>query len=92
MLPAVLAAFLPAILRQITALAAAQKQARLSHMAKLEQTKEPYLYPGNCRVQCAPMQYFADIETYLTTTAAEDLKLDFSDMRHAASERFCSLR
>ena len=82
----------PALLQEIAKLAAAQKQARLSHLAKLEQTKESYLMPGNGRVQCAPMQYFADIEAYLTTTPTEDLKLDFTDMRHAASDRFKSLR
>jgi hypothetical protein len=82
----------PEILEEITAAARSQKEARLAHMAKLERTKEHYLYPGNCRVQCAPMQYFADIEAYLTDMPSDQLKLDFADMRHAASQRFVSLR
>ena len=80
------------VLEEITAAAKGQKEARLAHMARLEETKESYLFPSSCRIQCAPMQYFADIETYLTKTPADQLKLDFADMRHAASQRFISLR
>ena len=67
------------------------KEARLAHMAKLERTKEHYLYPSNSRIQCVPMQYFADVEAYLADTPREQLQLDFGDMRHAASQRFRSL-
>ena len=79
------------LLKKIAAAARKQKEARLSHIADLEKIKEPFLIPSHSRIQCAPMQYFADIEAYLTTTPAEDLKLDFADMRHAASELFRSL-
>ena len=82
----------PALLAEIASVARTQKEARLAHMAQLEQIKEHYLIPGNCRVQCGSMQYFADIENYIQNTPVQELQLDFADMRHAASQRFLSLR
>ena len=80
-----------ALLKAVAAVARTQKQERLAHLAMLEQTKEHYLIPGGARNLSAPMQYFADIEAYLASTPTEDLQLDFSDMRHAASQRFRNL-
>ena len=80
------------LIEKIAAVAREQKQERIAHLAMLEQTKEHFLIPGGARNLCGPMQYFADIEAYLAATPTEDLKLDFADMRHAASARFNSLR
>lgn len=82
----------PALLEAIAAAARKQKEARICHLALLEQTKEHYLIPGNGRIQSLPLQYFADVEAYITETPAEQLKLDFADMRHIASEQFYNLR
>ena len=82
----------PALLQKLADVARRQKEARLSHIADLENVKEHYLLPSHSRIQCAPMQYFADIEKYVTETPVEDLQLDFTDMRHAASRRFRWLR
>ncbi len=79
-------------LEEITDVARRQKEARLSHIADLENVKESYLIPSHSRIQSASMQYFADIEKYITETPEEGLKLDFADMRHAASQRFHWLR
>ncbi len=82
----------PALLQEIAAVAGKQKDARLAQIALLEKVKEPYLIPSHSRIQCGPMQYFADVEKYVTETPADKLQLDFSDMRHMASKRFLSLR
>ncbi|MBR4864805.1 MAG: family 20 glycosylhydrolase [Oscillospiraceae bacterium] len=81
-----------AFLAKLAEAAAAQKNARLAHLADMENVKDSYVIPGSGRVQSIPMQYFADIEKYVTETPAEALKLDFTDMRHAASQRFHWLR
>lgn len=80
------------LLTQIAAAAGKQKEARIALLAKLESTKEHYLIPGNARNHSIPLQFFTDVETYVTETPIEQLKLDFTDMRHTASERFHSLR
>ena len=81
-----------AIIGQMADLAAAQKNFRLEVIALLENTKEDYLIPSHARNQTIPMQYYADLEAYLRNTPAKELKLDFADMRHMASETFMNLR
>lgn len=81
-----------ALPEKIAALAKAQKQARLEQISLLETIKEPYLIPSHARNQSIPMQYFADVEAYLAKTPACDVKLDMTDNRHLASERFWFLR
>lgn len=81
-----------ALLVEIASLAAAQKEFRLKQLSLLEETKEDYLIPSHARNQSIPMQYFADVEAYVKNTPAEEIKLDFADMRHIASETFMSLR
>lgn len=79
-------------LTNICTLAVKRKNARLSLMARLEKIKEKYLLASHMRNQTIPMQYFADLEGYLTNTDLEDIKLDFTDNTHFASEAFMKLR
>ncbi len=81
-----------AIIAQMADLAAAQKNFRLEVITLLENTKEDYLIPSHARNQTIPMQYFTDLEAYLRNTPVAELKLDFADMRHMASETFMNLR
>lgn len=80
------------LLVKIADTARSQKEARLAQLALLEEVKEAFLVPWSARNQCGPMQYFADVEAYVTETPAGQLKLDFTDMRHIASETFTMLR
>ena len=82
----------PAIAEEIRALAEAQYERRLAHLALLEKTKEHYLIPVQARCASAPMQYFGDVANYIKNTPTEELKLDICDMRHACSEEFFNLR
>ncbi len=80
------------LLAEIAAAAHKQKEARIAHLAAMENMKEHYLIPPSARNQSIPLQYFTDVEAYITETPAQQLKLDFADMRHIASQRFVSLR
>lgn len=80
------------LLKRIARIAGDQKNSRLEQLEQLEQIKEHYLIPSHARNQCIPMQYFADVERYVTQTPPEQMKLDFADLRHIASEQFTFLR
>ena len=82
----------PAIPEAIRALAFAQYERRKAHLALLEETKEHYIIPIQGRVASAPMQYFADVASYIEKTPLEELRLDVADLRHACSEEFFNLR
>lgn len=77
---------------RIRSLAAERKKARLGLMALFEQTKEHYLLASHMRNHTIFMQYFADLEGYLTYTSPDSVKLDFRDNTHFASEAFMKLR
>jgi hypothetical protein len=80
------------VIEQIKDLAAERKLARLALMTRLEETKEEFLMASHMRNQTIFMQFFADLEGYLANTKAEDVKLDFYDMRYLESEAFRKLR
>ncbi|MBE6560814.1 MAG: hypothetical protein E7662_06785 [Ruminococcaceae bacterium] len=82
----------PCAFDKIRALAKERKEARLALMVILENTKEAFLIPSHMRNQSIFMQYFADLEAYLANTDAADVKLDFSDNTHFASQAFWNLR
>ncbi|MBQ8912299.1 MAG: hypothetical protein IJY89_07005, partial [Clostridia bacterium] len=81
-----------ALLEQMVETASAQYEIRKAHLTRLERIKEHYLIPIQGRIASAPMQYFGDIAAYIQNTPAEELRLDFTDMRHAGSEEFFNLR
>lgn len=89
-----LAASFPEIdnINKILCLAAERKKARLTLMALLEHTKEHFLLASHMRNHTIFMQYFADLEGYLTYTPSTSVKLDFIDNTHFASEAFMRLR
>ncbi|MDD4774782.1 MAG: family 20 glycosylhydrolase, partial [Eubacteriales bacterium] len=80
------------VINEIRSLAKERKEARLTLMALLEKTKEHYLMASHMRNHTIFMQYFADLEGYLTYTAPESVKLDFTDNTHFASDAFMCLR
>jgi len=82
----------PCALKKIQEMAKERKEARLSLLLLLEETKEEFLLPSHMRNQTISMQYFADLEAYLANTPAEDVKLDFTDNTHFASAAFWNLR
>ncbi len=77
---------------QIKQLAVTRRTARLALMDQLEQVKEAYLLPSHMRNHSIFMQYFTDLAAYLATTAPADVKLDFTDNSHFASQAFWQLR
>ena len=77
---------------QVRALALSRKEARIDLMAHLEQTKEFYLQPSQLRNNSIFMQFYEDLAAYIEKTPAEEMKLDFFDMRYLASQRFFWLR
>lgn len=77
---------------KIQKIAKSRKEARLSLMALLEDTKEEFLMASHMRNQSIFMQYFADLEAYLANNKCEDITLDFHDNTHFASDAFMSLR
>ncbi|NLB43339.1 MAG: hypothetical protein GX815_14020 [Clostridiales bacterium] len=80
------------VIEEIKCLALERKLARLALMTRLEETKEEFLMSSHMRNQSKFMQFFADLEGYLANTKAEDVKLDFYDMRYLESEAFKKLR
>ncbi|MDW7657560.1 MAG: family 20 glycosylhydrolase [Bacillota bacterium] len=78
--------------RLIQTLAGERKQARLDLMAQLEQVKEPCLQASHLRNHSIFMQYFADLEGYLTHNPDDKITLDFTDNTHFASPAFWTLR
>lgn len=80
------------VIQKIKDLAMERKLARLALMARMEETKEEFLYASHMRNHSIFMQFFADLEGYLANTKPEDIKLDFFDMRYLESEAFKKLR
>ena len=81
-----------ALAARIRDLAGERKEARLRLMALLERTKEPFLLASHMRNQAIFMQYFADLESYLARVNLAEIKLDFFDNTHFASQAFWNLR
>lgn len=79
-------------IKKIKAMAGERKLARLALMIRLENTKEKFLLASHMRNHTIFMQFFADLEGYLANTRAEDIRLDFLDMRYLESEAFRRLR
>ena len=77
---------------EIQALAKSRKEARLSLMALLEETKEEFLLASHMRNHSIFMQYFADLESYLAATNVQDVVLNFENNTHFASSVFWYLR
>ncbi len=78
--------------KQIAELALIRKKARLAHMVRVENVKEPFHSPGHLRLQSTHMQIFADIEAYANSAKPEEFNLDVRDMRGIASPAFWNLR
>ena len=76
----------------VGAMAREREQARLDLMVHLQQVKDPYLHPSQLRNHSIFMQFFRDLGDYIETTPAEEIKLDFFDMRYLQSDRFRWLR
>ncbi len=75
---------------KIRDIAVQRKISRLGLMSFLEQVKEDFLMASHMRNQSIFMQFFADLEAYISENP--DGKLDFYDMRYLESEAFKSLR
>ena len=69
-----------------------RKEIRLALMARLEAVKDSYLQPSQLRNHSIFVQFFEDLAAYIEKTPADELKLDWFDMRYLASERFFWLR
>ena len=77
---------------EISRLAANRKNARLALIERAEEIKEHYLLSSHLRNQSVFMQLFADIESYVNTTDAPNIRLDFTDLGPIASAQFRYLR
>ena len=73
-------------------LALHRKTVRMALMARLEDTKEFYLQPSQLRNNSIFMQFYEDLAAYIGKTPADQVHLDWFDMRYLASERFFWLR
>jgi hypothetical protein len=82
----------PAAIDRIRCLSSNRKNARLTLMSVLENTKERYLLASHMRNHTIFMQYFADLESYLSSTPSDKIILDFTDNTHFASDAFMRLR
>ena len=78
--------------KKMAAIAGERKLARLALMDEFERTKEDFLAASHMRNHSIFMQFFADLEAYLTRTPAEEIRLDFTDFSGIASEQFMKLR
>ena len=78
--------------KKMAAIAGERKLARLALMDEFERTKEEFLAASHMRNHSIFMQFFADLEAYLTRTPAEEIRLDFTDFSGFASEQFMKLR
>ncbi len=76
----------------IKKMALARRDTRVALMLRLQDTKEPYLQSFQLRNHSIFMQFFQDLYDYLDKTPADEVKLDFFDLRNFASERFYWLR
>ena len=71
----------------IRRLALERRDARLWQMAELEQVKAAYLSPFQLRNSSIYMQFFTDLADYIEKTPAEEIHLDWYDMRYLESDR-----
>ena len=76
----------------IRSLSLARKDARLEQMRELEEIKAPYLAEFQLRNSSIYMQFFADLAEYIEKTPAEEIRLDWYDMRYLDSDRARWLR
>ena len=81
-----------AVSAKIAGIAKERKENRLSLMLKMEMVKEDFLIPSHLRNQSIYMMVFADIESYVNTTAPDALQLDVSDLSPIGSKAFYKLR
>jgi len=82
----------PDSVSRIRTLARTRRDARLSLMTRFERTKEPFLRAGHMRNHTIFMQFFADLDGYLTATPVGDVRLDFTDLSNIATPVFWKLR
>jgi len=73
-------------------MAEVRRDTRIALMSRLKDTKEYYMAAHQLRNHSIFMQFFEDLRAYIEKTPAVEMKLDFFDMRHFASERFMWLR
>lgn len=78
--------------KTIMEMAETRRDTRLALMARLQSVKDDYLHPFQLRNHSIFMQFFEDLRAYLDCTPENDIKLDFFDMRHLASDRYMWLR
>ena len=78
--------------KTVRQMALAREQERVALMAHLQAVKDHYNVAHQLRNHSIFMQFFADLAAYIEKTPAEEMKLDFFDMRYLASERFFWLR
>ena len=76
----------------VRAMVVERREIRKNLMVRMQQVKDDYLHPFQLRNHSIFMQFFADLADYIEKTPAEEIKLDFFDMRYLASERFMWLR
>jgi hypothetical protein len=76
----------------VKALAESRKNARIALMRRHQQTKDHYQQPWNLRNHSIFVQFFTDLADYIEKTPADEVKLDWFDMRYLASDRFFWLR
>jgi hypothetical protein len=76
----------------VCAMAEARYEARICLMKHLQQAKATYLHPSQLRNHSIFMQFFRDLADHIEKTPADQIKLDFFDMRELASDRFRWLR
>ena len=76
----------------IRQMALERKAARLEQMKELEEVKEPYLAEFQLRNSSVYMQFFQDLADYIEKTPAEEIRLDWYDMRYLESDRSRWLR
>ncbi len=78
--------------KEAAGIAEERRLARLELMEELERTKEEFLAPSHLRNHSIYMQFFADLEGYLSDTAPSEIRLDPADFSPFASEAFRRLR
>ena len=76
----------------VKAIAVKRHEERIRLMTRHEQVKDSYQQPWNLRNHSIFMQFYADLIAYIEKTPAEEIKLDWFDMRYLASDRFFWLR
>ena len=76
----------------VKAMAEARRDERIRLMARHQAVKDHYQQPWNLRNHSIFMVFYEDLIAYIEKTPREEIKLDFFDMRHLASERFFWLR